>query len=250
MSIISSIFNVTSSIVNSVNTTTGQPTLQSLQSELSLAGGLSKPNKYAVTINMAPLISGAFTSNYFNTLGVSDLNITKRLLFFCEGAELPGKAITTTDQRLYGPTFKVPYQTTYPDIRLIFNVGADMKEKYFFDAWSNSVENPESHDYNYLYDYITSIRIDQLTEYNLITPIYSVILINAWPNITDMLPLGFDKNDVVHKLGVTFTYKRWLPVGIGINVTDPAASGLSGPVPQIQNVILGGVVPPELTNLF
>lgn len=251
MSLLSQIFNIPTTITNIVNTTTGQATLSGLQAQVSGAAGLGRPNKYRVIFNMGPLIQNQFAKTYFNTLQVNNPNNTsRRLLFFCEGSELPGRQFVTTDQRFYGPTFKVPTQMTYPDVRFIFNIGADMQEKYLFDAWSYAIEDPQSHNFNYPYDYATSIEIDQLTEYNITNPIYSCILINAWPIQVDMLPMGFDKNNEIHKLGVTFTYKRWLPAGLNITVTDPGASGVSNQLPNIQNVIVGGILPPALGNLI
>lgn len=110
-------------------------------------GGFARPNKYRVKIFIGRLILNANISQWFRQLQVDDFReMGQRLQFFCEGAELPGKSFATTEQRHYGPIFKVPYQTTYPDIKLTFNVGLDMKEKYLFDAWAYAIENPETYD--------------------------------------------------------------------------------------------------------
>jgi hypothetical protein len=202
-------------------------------------GGFARPNKYRVTIFTAPLITNPIGSTWFSQLQVADSReMAQRLQFFCEGAELPGKSFATTDQRHYGPTYKVPYQTTYPDIKLTFNVGLDMKEKSFFDAWIFSVENPETHDYSYNSDYTTTIEIDQVSDFTIDTPSYGVTLINAWPIQVDMLPLGYSKNDEVHKLNVTFTYKRWIPTfNLDITVTDTNASGSGQAAPSLNDIV-------------
>ena len=47
-------------------------------------------------------------------------SMSRYLALQCETAELPGKTLQTADVKIYGPTFKVPYQTQYADTSLTF----------------------------------------------------------------------------------------------------------------------------------
>ena len=50
----------------------------------------------------------------------SNSSLSRYLALQCESAELPGKTLATADVKVYGPTFKVPYQTQYSDMNLTF----------------------------------------------------------------------------------------------------------------------------------
>ena len=46
--------------------------------------------------------------------------VSRYLALQCETAELPGKSLQTADVKIYGPTFKVPFQTQYNETTLTF----------------------------------------------------------------------------------------------------------------------------------
>ena len=73
----------------------------------------------------------------------------RQLKFRCESAQLPGRTIATTGQKVYNIEEVFPYQTTYDKIALTFIVSSDMDEKKFFDAWLDWI-NP-SINYNFKY---------------------------------------------------------------------------------------------------
>ena len=50
----------------------------------------------------------------------SNSSTSRYLALQCESAELPGRTTATADVKIYGPTFKVPYQTQYGDTSLTF----------------------------------------------------------------------------------------------------------------------------------
>ena len=62
-------------------------------------------------------------------------NLGQRLTLRCETAELPSRTLATTERKIYGPTEKHPYLTTYNESTLTSMVSDDMMEKKFYDAW-------------------------------------------------------------------------------------------------------------------
>ena len=81
----------------------------------SFQNDLARPNRFDVNIPI-PL-----------TL-IQYRNISQRLTFRCENANLPGRTISTTDQKIYNIVEKFPNQTTYQDMDMTFIVGGDMAE--------------------------------------------------------------------------------------------------------------------------
>lgn len=56
-------------------------------------------------------------------------------------AELPGRTLSTTEYRVYGPIRKMPYASTYTDTRIEFLCTEGLKEKMFFERWQNLAMN-------------------------------------------------------------------------------------------------------------
>ncbi len=195
--------------------------IQDLLSQIDIAGGLTRLNRYQVLIYTAPLRQGS--TDIFNSLNaLSNFSATDatdwmeymemdldnealRLTAFCEKTSLPSYQYQTDTQRIYGPQFKFPHMPEWNDITMSFMMGTDMNEKYFFEAWQYMVMDPVSNNFNYQKEYTCDIDIvtfDDKDEAN-----YYTSLIDAWPVAVNEINLASDDNNSVAKLQVTFTYK-------------------------------------------
>ena len=61
-------------------------------------------------------------------------------------AEIPGRTLSTTEYRIYGPIRKIPYASTYTDTRVEFLCTEGLKEKAFFEAWQDGITNTKALD--------------------------------------------------------------------------------------------------------
>jgi len=165
----------------------------------SFKGDIARQNRFLVFI---PTPVKFLTD--INLAGQFD--VTRNLVFRCENAQLPGKTLATTEQRIYGPIEKHPYLATYNDIDLTFIVDDDMQQKNFFDDWLNFINPTSTNDFRYRQDYETIITVNQYTVSDDIS--YSVNLFNAFPVSINQLDLDWN-SDGYHKLVVTFAYTRW-----------------------------------------
>jgi hypothetical protein len=141
--------------------------------------------------------------------GVGDADDSKLLTFRCESADLPGKSLATTTQKIYGPEEKFPYQTTYNDINMTFICSDDMKEKLLFDRWLNIVNPTDNYNFNYKDNYKADIQVRQYGVEKFIS--YQVNLLKAFPIGVSDLQLDWS-SDGYHKVTVTFSYKEWIYV--------------------------------------
>ena len=155
---------------------------------------LARPSRFDVLI---PIPVVLFASPY-----VSSRSLTYR----CEAAVLPGRTFETHEQKTYGPIEKFPHLTSYTDVDLTILMDDDMKQKYAFDAWLNSINSPIDNNYSYKDSYSTTITINQYDVTNKMS--YSVDLYEAFPTSMNQLDLDWS-NDGVHKLSVTFAYTYW-----------------------------------------
>ena len=142
------------------------------------------------------------------------------LTYMCESAELPSRGFVNADIRYYGPNFKVPFQTNYDDITMVFLCRSKFGEREFFDDWQAVINPISSFDFTYMDEYTCKIELFQLAEFSDIdddgvavsrnTPkaIYKYTLHEAWPLMISPQPVVWS-DDNFQRVAVTFTFKKW-----------------------------------------
>jgi hypothetical protein len=163
-----------------------------------------------------------------------------QLQAFCEKSELPSYQFQLETVRHYGPSFKIPHMPEYQDLTMTFMCGSEMWERYFFDAWMYLVMDPYTNDFNYKSEYALNIDIIQYNEgatssdidftsagetlapslgktnletsttYNVDYNYYTT-LIDAFPIAINTQELGYDNNNSIQKVQVTFSFKSAIP---------------------------------------
>jgi len=203
-------------------------------SNLNAKDGLAKSNRYEVILPIPSYINEFVSSSIIEKLlnlpnniiaDISDIvrgntdepqsrsdnpSLSRYLALQCESAELPGKSLITADAKIYGPTFKVPYQTQYTDTNLTFLCTNEFYERKLFERWieaimpsdTNNLRYPKGRDSRYL----TNIKIIQYDEF--IRQIFIIELIDAFPIAISSQPLSWSEEGF-HRLGVQFSYQRY-----------------------------------------
>jgi hypothetical protein len=203
-------------------------------SNINSKEGLAKPNRFEVILPI-PRSINEFIGNSFldkllnlpNTI-VSEISdaiknkgedeqsrssnpsISRNLALQCETAELPGKVLQTADVKIYGPTFKVPYQTQYTDTTLTFLCTNEFYERKLFERWTEAIMPPDTNNLRYAKEeetrYLTNIKIIQYDEF--VRQIYAVELIDAFPIGISPQTLSWSE-DGFHRLSVQFAYQKY-----------------------------------------
>ena len=207
-------------------------------SNIKAKDGLAKPSRFQVILpipayianfvsnglleqllNLPNVIVADVTNLVNNALGnsakeeqskTSNASISRYLALQCETAELPGKTLLTQDAKIYGPTFKVPYQTQYSDITLGFLCTNDFYERKLFERWMEAIMPTDTNNLRYPKDqatrYLTNIKIIQYDDF--IKQIYAVELIDAFPIGVAAQQLSW-ADDNFHRLSVQFAYQKY-----------------------------------------
>ena len=140
----------------------------------------------------------------------SNSSMSRNLALQCEAAELPGKTMTTADVKIYGPTFKVPYQTQYSDTSLTFLCTNEFYERKLFDRWMEAIHPTDTNNLRYPKGdksrYLTNIKIIQYDDF--IKQIYAVELIDAFPIGVAPQSLSWG-DDAFHRLQISFAYQKY-----------------------------------------
>jgi hypothetical protein len=227
-------------------------------SNIAAKGGPAKPSRFEVVIpipilvgkrvsasdasklldlsNTLSTVTEQFVNNLLNN-SKSDDSITTNveasrfLALQCESTELPGKAFTTTDVKIYGPTFKVPNQVAYSDISLTFICTNEFNERKLFDVWMESIMSPVTNNFRFPKakggggNYLTQMKIIQYDDF--VKQIYAVELMDAFPIGITAQPVSWG-DDGVHKLTVQFSYHKYRTIYEGNYDEAKIVSALTG----------------------
>ena len=137
---------------------------------------------------------------------------------------MPGRGFMNIDIRYYGPSHKLPFQTTYEDISLTFLCRSNSIEREFFDNWLYEINPINNFDFNYRDEYRSEIDIFQFAETSFEyseepqSPIdlprrepsatYAITLHNAYPLLINAQPMTWGDAQF-QRLVVSFTYTHW-----------------------------------------
>jgi hypothetical protein len=179
--------------------------------------------------NIVSSVTDIFSAPQDPASRTTNASLSRYLALQCETAELPGRTLLTQDVKIYGPTFKVPYQSQYNDINLGFICTNDFYERKLFDRWleaihpsdTNNMRFPKGNSTRYMCN-ITIIQYD-----DFIKKIYSVQLVDAFPIGVAAQPLSWSE-DNFHRLSVQFAYQRYKVIYEGSYDLAAAASALFG----------------------
>jgi len=193
------------------------------------AKGLAKVNRFEVQINPPPALQ-KFTDD------------GRLVTLFCEISNLPGIAVTTKGQRIYGPAYQKPVSLEYGGeaISMTFYVDTKFATKAFFDAWIFSIINPNSFNAQYQFknnrpENTADIIIKQLDDKDNET--YTIKLIDAFPKAINMMDLNMGALNQTHKLIVTFGYRKWVPTSSSYNYDTLTTPTITDPMQAIGTII-------------
>lgn len=189
---------------------------------------INLPNTIATDVSeiLSSSFGGQAPSGYSKS---SNPAITRYLSMQCEAAELPGKSLATTEVKIYGPSFKVPYQTQYTESTLSFLCTNDFYERKLFDRWIESIMPTDTNNLRFAKDqesrYLTNIKVIQYDDF--IKQIYAVELIDAFPVSISAQPLSWS-DDNFHRLSVQFSYQKYRTIYQGTYDLKEAAASIFG----------------------
>ena len=188
---------------------------------------LNFPN--SIFSDVSDAINSAISGNAGDSSRGANSSMSRYLALQCESAELPGRTFQTADVKIYGPTFKVPYQTQYGDTSLTFLCTNEFYERKLFDRWMEAIQPSDTNNMRFPKGdksrYMTNIKIIQYDDF--IKQIFAVELIDAFPIGIAPQALSWSE-DGFHRLSIQFAYQRYKPIYEGSYDLAAAATALFG----------------------
>ena len=143
--------------------------ISKLISQITAAKGIAKPNRFFVTFTfpsgMQTPAMGTPAKVHLDGKALYVLDnssATKQMHMACEISQIPGRSLTTTPTRTYGPPREHVTGKTFPPVDMTFRVHNNMEERRFFEAWQETAASSNTHDVNYYSEYTSTITISQI----------------------------------------------------------------------------------------
>lgn len=188
--------------------------LQDILAEIS-THGMAKANRYEVLITTPPSVlqyssSKAQGNEAPGSPSAISSRIGARLSVFCDSAQLPPTRILTSRQQIFGPPSFHPIGADYggDNLSLTFALDRWYSVKEFFDVWVDSIVGRDTGTVSYQSEYLCQgLSISQLDEEDQVH--YRAVFEDVFPIAVNPIQLGYDMNNQVSKMSVTFCYRRW-----------------------------------------
>ena len=245
----------------------GSGVIQRFQAQINQGEGMARPNRFIVIINPpqklviepgGPAGQDLSASANQNNNDLKSAAVRENMQMMCNKITMPSRDINTAPHLMYGPKREMPYAYSFSgEIELQFYGDKFLRQRMFWENWQKTIFNGETHDMRYYNDYVGSIDIFQLGQFNAgddddARVTYAVRLFEVYPQIVSGIEYAYGSNDQVVQVPVTLNFRTW--ANLTIDQINGATIGKKvGDVPTIKANkdfgLFGGILnklPPEL----
>ena len=244
----------------------GSGVLQRFQAQINQGEGMARPNRFYVIINppqkLVTTPGGPPSQLSKNTN--NDLNsaaMRENMSMMCNKITMPSRDINTSPHKTYGPKREMPYAYSFSgEIELTFYGDKFLRQRMFWENWQKTIFDGETHDMRYYDDYVGSIDIFQLGQFDAKADddarvTYAVRLYEVYPQIISPIEYTYGANNAIVEVPVTLNFRNW--VNLTIDQVNGATIGqAAGDKPTIKASkdfgLFGGILsklPPEIRRV-
>ena len=243
----------------------GSGVLQRFQSQINQGEGLATPNRFLVIINPPQRVfTNPYAADFDMTPGNNDMEsyaMRENMQMMCNKITMPSRDINTAPARTYGPKREMPYAYSFTgEIELQFYGDKFLRQRLFWENWQKKIFDNETHDMKYYDDYVGSIDILQLGQFDAkgdddARVTYAVRLFEVYPQIVSSIEYGYGQNDQVVQVPVTLNFRTWKNLTID-QINNATIGQAVGDKPTIKAStdfgLFGGILsklPPEIRRV-
>ena len=244
----------------------GSGTIQRFLAQINQGEGFSRTNRFIVRINPPARVINA-ADEFDMTPGNNDiesLTMIENVDMMCNSVVLPSRDINTANHLMYGPSREMPFAYAYSK-SVEITVWADkfLRQRMFFENWQKKIMNIKTHHMNYYDNYIGSMDIFQLGQFDIeqkdrsfqvdnASVTYAVRLHEVYPQTIGFVNYNSGTENEAVNLPITLNFRTWSNLTID-QVNNATVGQAEGDVPTIKaskdfGLFSGilGKLPPEL----
>ena len=249
----------------------GAGTIQRFLAQVNQGEGFARSNRFIVRIN-PPVTekvlrrsagpAGRFTEEISAKYGgkneLESNQTLENVNMMCNKVTMPNRDINTAAHQMYGPRREMPYAYSYSaQVECTFYGDKFLRQRLFFENWQKKIMDIGSHHMRYYNDYIGSMDIMQLGQFDSkqdddARVTYAVRLNEVYPQTIGSFDLSYGADNQITEVPVTLNFRTW--TNLTIDQIDGATVGKAvGDVPTIKaskdfGLFSGilGKLPPEL----
>ena len=243
----------------------GAGVIQRFQAQINQGEGMARPNRFIVIINPPQNLAtqpravgpaGQYT-DYGDNNDLKSSAMRENMQMMCNKITMPSRDINTAPHLMYGPKREMPYAYSFTgEVELTFYGDKFLRQRMFWENWQKKIFNTETHDMKYYNDYVGSIDIFQLGQFNAgndddARVTYAVRLFEVYPQIVSGIEYAYGSNDQVVQVPVTLNFRTWANLTID-QINGATIGQATGDKPTIKASsdfgLFGGILsklPPE-----
>ena len=182
----------------------------------------------------------------------------ENMQMMCNKITMPSRDINTAPAKTYGPKREMPYAYSFSgEIELTFFGDKFLRQRMFWENWQKQIFNSETHDSKYYDNYVGSIDIFQLGQFDAKADddarvTYAVRLYEVYPQTISAIDYTYGNNNTIVEVPVTLNFRTWKNLTID-QVNGATIGQASGDKPTIKAStdfgLFGGILsklPPEM----
>ena len=242
----------------------GTGTINRFIAQVNQGEGFSRTNRFIVRINPP---AREFIDEFDMTPGNNDLEsltMIENIDMMCNSVVLPSRDINTANHLMYGPSREMPFAYAYSK-SVEISVWADkfFRQRMFFENWQKKIMNIKTHHMNYYDNYVGSMDIFQLGQFDIeqqnksyqvdnASVTYAVRLHEVYPQTIGSINYNSGTSNEIVNLPITLNFRNWSNLTID-QVNNATVGESQGDVPTIKaskdfGLFSGilGKLPPEL----
>ena len=247
----------------------GSGVLQRFQAQINQGEGMARPNRFYVIINPPQSLvtdtrAVGPAGQYIDEGSLRDLTsaqMRENMQMMCNKVTLPSRDINTAPHKTYGPKREMPYAFSFSgEIELTFYGDKFLRQRLFWENWQKQIFNTETFDMKYYNDYVGSIDIFQLGQFDAKADddarvTYAVRLFEVYPQIISPIEYTYGNNNAIVEVPVTLNFRNWINLTID-QVNGATIGQAAGDKPTIKASkdfgLFGGILsklPPEIRRV-
>tara|TARA_E500000178_G_scaffold301602_1_gene310582 strand:+ start:597 stop:1541 length:945 start_codon:yes stop_codon:yes gene_type:complete len=245
----------------------GSGVLQRFQAQINQGEGMARPNRFLVIINPparaklsnAELLASEFGGGSAGTNNDLESLVTREnIQMMCNKITMPSRDVNTQPARTYGPKREMPYAYSFSgEVEATFFGDKFLRQRLFWENWQKKIFNNETHDMKYYDEYVGSIDILQLGQFDAkgdddARVTYAVRLFEVYPQTISPIEYAYGSNNAIVEVPVTLNFRTWKNLTID-EVNKATIGDAVGNKPTIKAStdfgLFGGILsklPPEI----